>query len=121
MASGVVQVEATFDMNDFLPEGNEAMKLMVDIGEFFPSASESQEYILIEGNVASVETLKGISTTYENLKDDEFVTMTPSGDPKEKSILSIIRNAIRDNSSLSASYNIDSYGIPGEDIDVVGI
>ncbi|MCJ2513171.1 MAG: MMPL family transporter, partial [Candidatus Thermoplasmatota archaeon] len=103
------------------PEGNEAMKLMVDIGEFFPSASESQEYILIEGNVASVEALKGISTTYENLKDDEFVTMTTSGDPKEKSILSIIRNAIRDNSSLSASYNIDSYGIPGEDIDVVGI
>ncbi|GAG88810.1 unnamed protein product, partial [marine sediment metagenome] len=91
MASGAVQVETTFDMNDFLPEGNEAMELMVDIGEFFPSASESQEYILIEGNVASVGTLKGISTTYENLKDDEFVTMLPSGDPKEKSILSIIR------------------------------
>jgi predicted RND superfamily exporter protein len=121
MASGAVQVETTFDMNDFLPEGNEAMKLMIDIGEFFPSASESQEYILIEGNVASVETLKGISTTYENLKDDEFVTMTPSGDPKEKSILSIIRNAIRDNSSLSAAFNIDSYGIPGDDVDVVGI
>ncbi len=121
MASGAVQVETTFDMNDFLPEGNEAMKLMIDIGEFFPSASESQEYILIEGNVASVETLKGISTTYENLKDDEFVTMTPSGDPKEKSILSIIQNAIRDNSSLSAAFNIDSYGIPGDDVDVVGI
>jgi predicted RND superfamily exporter protein len=121
MASGAVQVETTFDMNDFLPEGNEAMELLIDIGEFFPSASESQEYILIEGNVASVETLKGISSTYENLKDDEFVTMTPSGDPKEKSILSIIRNAVRENSSLSASFNIDSYGIPGDDVDVVGI
>ncbi|UCF12681.1 MAG: MMPL family transporter [Thermoplasmatales archaeon] len=121
MASGVSQVETTFDMNDFLPEGNEAMELMIDIEEFFPSASESQEYILIEGNVASVETLNGISKTYENLKDDEFVTMTPSGDPKEKSILSIIRNAIRDNSSLSAAFNIDSYGIPEDDVDVVGI
>jgi len=121
MANGVVQVETTFDMNDFLPEGNEAMKLMIDIGKFFPSASESQEYILIEGNIATVETLKGISATYENLKDDEFVTMTPSGNPKEKSILSIIQNAIKDNSSLSVIYNIDSYGIPEDDDDVIGI
>ena len=121
MAMGIPQVETTFDMNDFLPEGNEAMELMIDIGEFFPSASESQEYILIEGDVASVETLKGISKTYENLKDDEFVTKTPSGDPKENSILTIIRDVIRDNSSLSTTFNIDSYGIPKGDADVVGI
>ena len=121
MASGVAQVETTFDMNDFLPEGNEAMELLTDIEEFFPSSSESQEYILIEGNVASVDTLKGISATYENLKDDEFVTMTPNGNPKEKSILSIIRNAIRDNSSLSVAFNIDSNGIPEDDVDVEGI
>ena len=121
MLIGIPQVETTFNMNDFLPEGNEAMEIFIDIEEFFPSASESQEYILIEGNVASVETLKGISTTYENLKDDEFVTMTPSGDPKEKSILSIVRNAIRDNSSLSAAFNINSNGIPKDDVDVVGI
>jgi len=121
MASGVAQVETTFDMNDFLPEGNEAMELLIDIEEFFPSASESQEYILIEGNVTSVETLIGISATYENLKDDKFVIITPSGDPKEKSILSIIRNAIRDNSSLPAAFNIDSYGIPEDDVDVLGI
>jgi len=121
MASGIPQVDTTFNMNDFLPEGNEAMEIFIDVEEFFPSASESQEYILIEGNVASVETLKGISTTYENLKDDKFVTMKPNGDPKEKSILSIIRNAIRDNSSLSATFNIDSNGIPEDDVDVVGI
>jgi len=121
MASGASQVETTFDMNDFLPEGNEAMEVLIDIEEFFPSSSESQEYILIEGTVASVETLKGISATYENLKDDEFVTKTSSGDPKEKSILSIVRTAIRDNSSLSAAFNIDSNGIPKDDVDVVGI
>ncbi len=121
LAIGIPQVKTTFDMNDFLPEGNEALKLMIDIGKSFPSASESQEYILIEGDVASVETLKGISKTYENLKDDEFVTKTPFGEPKENSILSIIRNAIRDNSSLSVIYNIDSSGIPKSDFDVVGI
>jgi len=121
MLIGIPQVETTFDMNDFLPEGNEAMEIFIDIEEFFSSASESQEYILIEGNVASVETLEGISSTYENLKDDEFVTMTSSGDPKEKSILSIVRTAIRDNSSLSAAFNIDSNGIPKDDVDVVEI
>ena len=121
LAIGIPQVKTTFDMNDFLPEGNESLKLMIDIGKSFPSASESQEYILIEGDVASVETLKGISKTYENLKDDEFVTKTPSGEPKENSILSIIRNAIRDNSSLSVIYNIDSSGIPKSDFDVKGI
>jgi len=121
MAIGIPQVETTFDMNDFLPEGNEAMEIFIDIGEFFPSASESQEYILIEGNVASVETLKGISTTYENLKDDEFVTMTPGGNPKEKSILSIVRTAIRDNLSLLTTFNIDLNGIPKTDVDVLGI
>ena len=47
--------------------------------------------------------------------------MTPSGDPKEKSILSIVRTAIRDNSSLSATFNIDSNGIPKDDVGVVGI
>jgi hydrophobe/amphiphile efflux-3 (HAE3) family protein len=121
MASGVAQVETTFDMNDFLPEGNEAFELLINIEEFFPSSSESQEFILIEGTVASVETLKGISATYENLKDDTFVTKTPNGEPKEKSILSIIRTAIRDNSTLSTIYKINSNGIPKTDNDVVGI
>jgi len=121
MLIGIPNVETTFDMNDFLPEGNEAMEIFKDIEEFFPSASESQEYILIEGNIASVETLEGISKTYENLKDDEFVTMTPSGNPKEKSILSIVRTAIRDNSSLSSAFNINSNGIPKNDVDVLRI
>ncbi|UCH71461.1 MAG: MMPL family transporter, partial [Thermoplasmatales archaeon] len=121
MLSGATQVETTFDMNDFLPEDNESMELMINIGEYFPSSSETQEYILIEGNVASVKTLEGIAKTYENLKDDEYLTMTPDGDPKEKSILSIIRNAIRANSTLLSTFNIDSNGIPKDNVDVVGI
>ena len=121
MLIGATQVETTFDLNDFLPEDNESMELMINIGEFFPSSSETQEYILIEGTVASVETLKGISETYENLKDDEYVTINPDGDPKETSILSIIRQAMRDNSTLSSTFNINSNGIPDNDADVVAI
>ncbi len=121
MLSGATQVETTFDMNDFLPEGNESMELMMNIGDYFPLSSETQEYILIEGDVASVNALKGMSKTYENLKDNEYLTKTPEGDPKITSILSIIRNAVRANSTLSSTFNINSDGIPKSDFDVVGI
>jgi len=121
MASGASQVKTTFDMNDFLPEGNESLELLLDIVEFFPSSSESQEYILIEGNVATVEALKGIAQTHDNLKDDEYVTITPTGAPKELSIISIIRDAVRDNASIASEFHIDSKGIPESDSDVVGI
>ena len=121
MISGATQVETTFDMNDFLPEGNEAMELIIDIREIFPSSSESQEYILIEGNVASIDTLKGIGETYENLRNDAYVAKTPNGDPKEDSILSIIRNAIKSNSSLVSEFNINSNGIPQNNNDVIRI
>lgn len=121
MLSGATQVETAFDMNDFLPEGNESMELMMSIGDYFPSSSETQEYILIEGEVASVNALKGISKTYENLKDDEYLTKNPDGNPKVTSILSIIRSAIRANSTLSSTFNINSEGIPKSDFDVVGI
>jgi hydrophobe/amphiphile efflux-3 (HAE3) family protein len=121
MASGAAQVDTTFDMNDFLPEGNQALAIFVDIEEYFPSASESQEYILIEGNVASVATLQGIAATIENLRDDEFVTKNPLGDPKEQSIYSIIQTVLRDNSSLTARFNVDSNRIPATDNDVFAL
>lgn len=119
MVSGATQVETTFDMNDFLPEGTESLDLMMNIGEYFPSSSENQEYILIEGDVATVVTLEGIAKTYENLKDDSYVSFTPTGDPKESSILSIIRKAARDNSTLKEKFNLDDNSIPKNNADVV--
>ena len=118
MLFGALQVDTTFNMNDFLPEENKAMELIVDISEIFPSSSESQEYIILEGNVASIDVLKGISETYENLRDDEYITKMPSGDPKELSILSIIRNAVKENRSIKSEFNIHSNGIPEFDKDV---
>jgi hydrophobe/amphiphile efflux-3 (HAE3) family protein len=121
LALGAVQVETTFDLNDFLPEGNESIELMMDISDFFPSSSENQEFILIEGDIATVETLQGIAKTYENLKDDNYITKTPNGDPKQFSILSVIQDAIRDNLSVASEFNIDTKGIPQTNQDVVGI
>ena len=119
MVIGATQVQTTFDMNDFLPKGNESLDLMINIGEYFPSSSETQEYILIEGNVATVATLKGISETYENLKDDKYIAKTPSGEPKRKCIFSIIKNAIKDNSSIILEFDLDTTGIPKTNEDVV--
>jgi len=121
MVLGAIQVETTFDMNDFLPEGNESMKLWMDIEEIFPYSSETQEFILIEGNVATIETLIGIDQTYNNLKDDTYVTKNPSGDPKEASILSLIRKAIKENTSIRKEFNINPNGIPHTNLDVVRI
>jgi hydrophobe/amphiphile efflux-3 (HAE3) family protein len=118
MLSGALQVDTTFDMNDFLPEENRAMELIVDISEIFPSSSESQEYILLEGNVASIDVLKGISETYENFRDDKYITKIPSGDPKELSILSIIRKAVNDNTSIRPEFNLNINGIPESNSDV---
>lgn len=119
MALGATQIETKFDMNDFLPEGNESMDLMINISKYFPSSSESQEYILIEGNVATIETLKGISETYDNLKDDKYIAKTPTGEPKRITVLSIIRNAIKDNSSIAIEFNLDNKAIPQTNEDVV--
>ncbi len=118
MLSGALQVETTFDMNDFLPEENRAMELIIDISEIFPASSESQEYILLEGNIASIDVLKGISKTYENLRDDVYITKMPSGEPKELSILSIIRKAVKDNISIRSEFNLNINGIPQSNSDV---
>jgi hydrophobe/amphiphile efflux-3 (HAE3) family protein len=121
MILGSIQVETTFDMNDFLPEGNESMKIWMDIGEIFPYSSETQEFILIEGNVATIDTLVGIDKTYNNLYDDRYVTKDPSGNPKITSILSIIRKAINENTTIMNDYNINANGIPRTNMDVIKI
>ncbi len=121
MIIGAVQVQTTFDMNDFLPEENESMKLWIDIGEIFPYASETEEYILIDGNVATIDTLIGIDKTFKNFKDDTYVTKDPLGNPKATSILSLIRKAIKENSTLRNDYNINANGIPRTNMDVIRI
>ena len=121
MVSGAIQVETTFDMNDFLPEGNESMKLWMDIGEIFPYSSETQEYILIEGNVATIDTLIGIDKTYKNFEDDIYVTKDPFGNPKVTSILTLIRKAINENATIRNDFNINPNGIPKSNMDVIKI
>jgi predicted RND superfamily exporter protein len=108
-------------MNDFLPEDNESIKLWRDIGEIFPYSSETQEYILIEGNVATIDTLIGIDKTYKNFKDDIYITKDPLGNPKVTSILTLIRKAINENTTIRNDFNINPNGIPKSNMDVIKI
>ncbi|MFW6122444.1 MAG: efflux RND transporter permease subunit, partial [Petrotogales bacterium] len=118
-ASGALHLERGFDMDQFVPQDNPAMELFDKIAEKFPYASEYQEYILIEGNVATVKTLKGIAETHKNIQDDAYVSRNPDGSPKVTSIYSIIKRTVKNNQSLVAKFNLDQKTyIPKTDEDV---
>ncbi|RLI66218.1 MAG: hypothetical protein DRO67_01465 [Candidatus Asgardarchaeum californiense] len=119
MASGALQLEKGFNMNQFVPENNTSIQLFEKIADDFPHSSQDREYIFIEGNVATVKTLKGIAQTYKNLDDDIYVSRRADGSVKATSIYTIIQQAIENNQSLLKLYNIDeATGIPRTDRDV---
>lgn len=118
-AIGASQLERGFDMDQFVPADNPAMELFDTMAEYFPFASEYQEYILIEGDVATVEALQGIAQTHKNIQDDTFVGRKKDGTVKVTSIYSEIELAIKNNQSLIEKFNIDEKtNIPKTDNDV---
>ncbi len=119
MVSGLMQLKTGFSMDDFIPQDNNALELLNKISNDFPSASQNQQYILIEGDVATVATLKGISQTTDNFKNDDFIIKNPDGKVKTDNINSIIQEAIKNNKSLISKFNIDpSTNIPKTNKDV---
>lgn len=119
MGFGVTQLKTGFSMNQFIPENTQSIQVFTDIRDAFPSASQDQEYILIEGDVASVKTLKGIKETHGNMLDDRFITRKPDGEPKTDSIYLIIKEAVSSNKTLYSAFNINPETlIPGSDNDV---
>ena len=118
-AIGASQLERGFDMDQFVPADNPAMELFDTMAEYFPFASEYQEYILIEGDVATVAALQGIAQTHKNIQDDTFVGRKKDGTVKVTSIYSEIELAIKNNQSLIEKFNIDEKtNIPKTDNDV---
>lgn len=119
LAVGGSQLETGFDMNEFAPEDTPSIELFEKIGKNFPSSSQDQEYILIEGNVATVDTLEGIKKTHENFEDDTFIAKNPDGSLKTQSLYTVIKESIEENNSLIDTFNINSQtGIPKTDRDV---
>ncbi len=119
LAIGGTQLETGFDMNEFAPENTPSIELYEKIGSNFPSSSQSQEYILIEGNVATVDALKGIKETHANFEDATFIAENPDGSLKTQSVYTVIQESIKTNSSLIKKFNINqNTGIPKSDDDV---
>ncbi|MCX6663111.1 MAG: efflux RND transporter permease subunit [Euryarchaeota archaeon] len=119
MGTGISQLKTEFDMNKFMPQDNPAITLVNKISEDFPFSSQDQEYILLEGNVATVQTLQGLATTHKNIDDDQYVTRKTDGSAKTESIYIIIQQAVANNQSLITAYNIDeSTNLPKSDEDV---
>jgi predicted RND superfamily exporter protein len=119
MGTAVTQLKSGFSMNQFLPPDSPALILFDQISEDFPFSSQDQEYILIEGDVATVQALQGLATTHERLSDDLYVARKTDGSTKTESIYSVIQQAIANNRSLITVYHIDeATGIPETDEDV---
>ncbi|MGF3585346.1 MAG: efflux RND transporter permease subunit, partial [Thermoplasmatota archaeon] len=119
MGAGFTQLKSGFSMEQFIPQDNPALTVFNKISEDFPYSSQDQEYILIEGNVASTQTLQGIAITHRNFDDDQYVARKTDGSPKTESIYTIIKQAVANNQSLINVYNIDaSTNLPKTDDDV---
>ncbi|HWR63646.1 MAG TPA: efflux RND transporter permease subunit [Candidatus Thermoplasmatota archaeon] len=119
MGTAVSQLKSGFSMNQFIPQDNPALQLFTQIGEDFPFSSQDQEYILLEGNVASVQTLQGLRSTHEKMNDDQYVARRSDGSTKTESILLLLQQAVANNHSLVMLFNVDeTTGIPRTDDDV---
>ncbi len=117
MAAAASHVTTSFSLEEFMPKESPAIKAMEKLPKYFPSAGEDQEYILVEGNVATLDALKGVKETMEKLGDDSFVAKLPDGSMKVSSIYTIIQKALKENGSIAEKFHFEN-GLPESDKDV---
>jgi len=118
-AIGASQIKTGFDYYSFLPAENPSILLYEKIATDFPFSSQDVEFIQIEGDVVTVDALKGIMNTHENLKDDTFIAKKADGTEKIRSIYSIIVEVVNSNKSLIKEFNLNEKNyIPKTDNDV---
>lgn len=112
MGVAALQVETSFDMESMLPEDNQTIEIFSEVSESFPSSGMDQEYILLEGDVATQNTLFGIIKTVDNIHGNDYIAATPTGESKITSVMSIIDDAVEQNTSLVDEFNLDENNIP---------
>ena len=118
MGIAALQVKTSFDMASMLPEDNPTIEIFNEIGQTFPSSGMDQEYVLIEGEVSTTETLSGIKQAIHNIHDNDYVAVNPTGSPKIISVISIIDDAVEQNKSLPAIFELDQNNIPSNEKNV---
>ncbi len=119
MVTAVSQLKTGFSIDQFIPKDTPALKLFDQLRNDFPFSSQNQEYVLVEGDIAAVDVLKGLSRIHSNMENDRFIARKSDGQAKTESIFTIINQACIANQSLLAEYHIDpTTGIPNTDEDV---
>jgi len=107
LAFGAINIKTGFDFDSFLPSETQSIEVYNKIQTDFPFASQDQEYILLEGDVATIETIKGIIETHNNLDDDTFIARNADGSVKSTSIYTIITLVVNYNESLIEEFNLN--------------
>lgn len=115
MGLGALEIQTSFSMEGMLPEGSPSVSVFETIAETFPSSGMDQEYILVEGDVATVNGLKTINRITENLQDDVYIAYNPDDTPKITSVISVIQDAVGRNASLKDRFQLDGQDIPPSD------
>jgi hydrophobe/amphiphile efflux-3 (HAE3) family protein len=110
-------VETEFSLEDFVPEDWPTMRTTNIIRDNFASASYTQEYILLEGNISEPEVIDSIALMEENIADDRYVVSVQLPDEETvlvESIRKYMAHGISKNQSLGASFNLTALGTPDE-------
>jgi predicted RND superfamily exporter protein len=116
---GASQIETGYSMDQFAPTDTPSFELYDIIYEQFPYSSQTQNYILLEGNIATVEALKGIKNTHTNLMNDKYVARNKDGSLKVTSIYTYIEQLVENNESIITRFHLNPKTlIPDKDSDV---
>ena len=113
-------VEREFSLEDFVPSEWPTMRTTELIRSDFASASYTQEYILLEGNITNPEMISNLETMENNIADDAHVVRVQlMGEDRVRvdSVRKFISEAIEHNQSLALRFNLTSEGVPDTQCD----
>ncbi len=116
-AYGGMNLGTTFDIKDFLPSNLEISHTIEFMMDNFNSSGLNDNYILVEGDVATASALEATKETMNNLEDDSYIDYSQS-----KSVYTLIREMSEKNSTFAKMVmenDTNGDGLP--DKNIVGI
>lgn len=110
-----MRVETEFSLEDFVPQDWPTMRTTNLIRNDFASASFSQEYILMEGNITEPELIQNIGLMEGNIEDDTHVVKVEFLNEERLRVDSIrkyMAEAISKNATLGVLFKLTPQGLP---------
>jgi predicted RND superfamily exporter protein len=108
-------VEREFTLEDFVPRDWPTMKTTDLIRSDFASASFTQEYILLEGDITNPELIANMEIMENNIADDSHVVRVQIlGEDRIRvdSAGKFIAEAVMHNYTLASRFNLTDQGLP---------